>query len=563
MSAKQDETGNKGITGGGTYDKASARDKDKLIDELKNRVEFLEKELRLRQEDVNSTVVTEPEQAMDAPPMELEELVMWLREKHPVFDIINVAIAFHDAENNFVWANKTYMDYVGVPMSELKGRKCYACWGLDRLCLTCPVVRAIRTGEPQEGELSPENQPHWPPTLRSWLVRSAPVRDSEGKIIGAFEVAHDITERKRAEEALRESEDRFNAFMNNSPAIAWMKDEQGRHVYLSKTYENRFGVKLEDWRGKTDFDLWPREIAKEFRKNDREVLDTGRTAVVEEKTRGPDGGYTYWMTYKFPFQDASGNRYVGGIGVDITERKKAEEALVEAKARAELYLDLMGHDINNMNQSIQGFLELALQTLEMDGKIGMDGKVLIEKPLQAVQGSSRLISNVQKLQRLSERGVKIRPVDLHDLFEELRSLDFHVSDRDATININEVPHWLAEGSDLLWDVFFNLVSNAIKHSRPERPVTVNVGAERVEQDERTYYRCTVEDDGPGVTDELKSKLFHRFQRGKTRAHGKGLGLYLVRTLVEGYNGKVWVEDRVKGDHTKGARFVVMLPTIDE
>ncbi|MGE5403280.1 MAG: sensor histidine kinase, partial [Candidatus Doudnabacteria bacterium] len=76
-------------------------------------------------------------------------------------------------------------------------------------------------------------------------------------------------------------------------------------------------------------------------------------------------------------------------------------------------------------------------------------------------------------------------------------------------------------------------------------------------------RCTVEDNGPGVPDDLKPKLFHRFQRGKTKAHGKGLGLYLVRSLVESYEGKVWVEDRVKGDHSKGARFVVMLPAAEK
>jgi signal transduction histidine kinase len=121
---------------------------------------------------------------------------------------------------------------------------------------------------------------------------------------------------------------------------------------------------------------------------------------------------------------------------------------------------------------------------------------------------------------------------------------------------------MVDANELLKDVFVNLITNAVKHSDEEKPVTVNVKVEPVNENSKKYYRCIVEDDGPGISDEVKGKLFHRFQRGETKAHGKGLGLYLVRTLVEGYHGKVWVEDRVPGDHTKGTRFVVMLPAAE-
>jgi len=79
---------------------------------------------------------------------------------------------------------------------------------------------------------------------------------------------------------------------------------------------------------------------------------------------------------------------------------------------------------------------------------------------------------------------------------------------------------------------------------------------------KEYIRISVEDNGPGISDEFKEKIFGRFSRGKTNAKGKGLGLYLIKSLVEDFHGKVWVEDRVPGDHAKGARFVVMLPAVD-
>jgi PAS domain S-box-containing protein len=148
-------------------------------------------------------------------------------------------------------------------------------------------------------------------------------------------VLRDVTERKRAVAALQESEACFRAFMNNSPTIAWMKDEQGRHVYLSETYENRFGLRLEDCQGKTDFDLWPREIAEEFQRNDQEVLRTGRTVEVVEETPAPEGGRCYWWSFKFPFEDACGRKFVGGIGVDITERRRLEDDLRRLNDRLE------------------------------------------------------------------------------------------------------------------------------------------------------------------------------------------------------------------------------------
>jgi PAS domain S-box-containing protein len=144
------------------------------------------------------------------------------------------------------------------------------------------------------------------------------------------------SKRRRVETALLESDVRFKAFMDNSPAIAWAKDEDGRYVYLSKACENRFGIRLERCRGKTDFDLWPQVIAEKFRKNDLEVLTSGQIIEVIEENVDPDGRRCYWWNFKFPFPDAAGERYVGGVGVDITERLRAEEALGESEERFRL-----------------------------------------------------------------------------------------------------------------------------------------------------------------------------------------------------------------------------------
>jgi K+-sensing histidine kinase KdpD len=78
---------------------------------------------------------------------------------------------------------------------------------------------------------------------------------------------------------------------------------------------------------------------------------------------------------------------------------------------------------------------------------------------------------------------------------------------------------------------------------------------------RAYHKVSIEDNGPGIPDELKGKVFIRFNRDMTKARRKGIGLYLARSLLDGFDGRIWVEDRVPGDFSKGSRFVVMLPAL--
>jgi len=162
-----------------------------------------------------------------------------------------------------------------------------------------------------------------------------------------------VLQRRRVEDALRDSEARFQAFMNNSPALAFMKDEEGRFVYINEPLERVFNVKLADFRGKTDFDLASsEEAARQVRENDQAILATGKPAELVETFPTPNGSLHYWLVLKFPFQDVTGCMYVGGVAIDITERKRLEQQLLEEKELAQVTLQSIGDAVQSIGDAV-------------------------------------------------------------------------------------------------------------------------------------------------------------------------------------------------------------------
>ena len=171
----------------------------------------------------------------------------------------------------------------------------------------------------------------------------------EGKPIGVQGIARDLTERKRSEEELRETQAFFNSFMDNSPAVAFMKDAEGRYVYVNKPFERLFGKKLNFLQGRKSFDWLPPGLAEETHQHDLKILRSGKPEEVVEAVPTEDGTIHHWLVFKFPTTDSAGNRFVAGVGVDISERRRAEEALAHQAQR-----EAMSHRIS---QAIRSSLE--------------------------------------------------------------------------------------------------------------------------------------------------------------------------------------------------------------
>lgn len=137
---------------------------------------------------------------------------------------------------------------------------------------------------------------------------------------------------RESQSAMRESEERFKAFMDNNPALAFMKDEDGRYVYVNATFMHKYKTMLGKILGKTDFDCWP-ECAEQLRKNDKAVLSTDKAVEFYETVPTIDGILRDWLVFKFPVKSHSGKRYLGGVAIDISEKKKATEEVRKSQSR--------------------------------------------------------------------------------------------------------------------------------------------------------------------------------------------------------------------------------------
>ena len=163
----------------------------------------------------------------------------------------------------------------------------------------------------------------------------------DGKPVGVQGIGRDLSERKKTEAELRETQAFFNNFMDNSPAVAFMKDAEGRYVYVNKPFERLFGKKLAFLKGRTSFDWLPRGFAEETHRHDLQILNSGIPEEVIETVATEDGSPHQWLVFKFPTIDSAGNKFVAGVGIDISERRRAEEALAQQAQR-----EAMSHRIS-------------------------------------------------------------------------------------------------------------------------------------------------------------------------------------------------------------------------
>ena len=164
-------------------------------------------------------------------------------------------------------------------------------------------------------------------------------------------IIHDLTEQKKSEKVLLESEERFFAFMDNSPVLAWMKKaDSWQYTYSNATHKQVLGLSREQVSGKTDFDLWPCDVATKLRQNDIDVAAAQRAMEYHEDLTLPDGSLKQFLVHKFPFKTLGGDSFIAGTCIDITDLLQAQQALIESETRNRAVLNTAMESIISMDR---------------------------------------------------------------------------------------------------------------------------------------------------------------------------------------------------------------------
>lgn len=184
-----------------------------------------------------------------------------------------------------------------------------------------PLMRAIQGYEVKQAEMVVKRTGISRDVYAS--INASPLKDLDGNTIGGVAVARDISDSIEAKRRLENSERLFENFMNNNPALAFMKDADGRYVYVNDSFVKLFGRSRAEMEGIYDEDYLPADVARSVRENDLKVMSSRQVAEFTERVPTPDGVDREWLVFKFPFENIYGNLHVGGIALDITERKKS------------------------------------------------------------------------------------------------------------------------------------------------------------------------------------------------------------------------------------------------
>jgi two-component sensor histidine kinase/PAS domain-containing protein len=331
-------------------------------------------------------------------------------------------------------------------------------------------------------------------------------------------------DKHRAERALHASDTRFYSFMNNNPALAFIKDPDGRVLYINNTCERAWDTTLSECQGKLDHELWPAADAARMRALDLSVLERGEPShVVEElPSRQP---VRHLLTYRFPFADATGCRLLGGVSVDITERTQTERALAAALAAKEVLLQEVHHRVKNNLQIISSLLN-------------MQAELLTDPSLKEALLESR--HRVESMAMIHERLYITDDIDQLDLRQYVEALArelfnaYAANSSPVRLRLELEPVSLELSQAIPCGLILNeLVSNCLKYAFPnQRPGELLI-ALRCSDDNRVTMR--VADNGIGLPPGLD------WQKSKT------LGLRIVNILARQLMGTVLQESAAGGD----------------
>jgi PAS domain S-box-containing protein len=384
-------------------------------------------------------------------------------------------------------------------------------------------------------------------------------RDASGKAIRMIGSMLDLTERHRAEAALRESKERFEALADNISQLAWMTDETGYIFWYNQRWFDYTGTTLEEMKG------WgwrkvhhPEHVERVTERFSRHIA-AGEPWEDTFPLRSKTGEYRWFLSRAHPIRDETGRvRRWFGTNTDITAQLEAEALLKEALRARDEFLSIASHELRTPLTSLKLQLQMTQRRIERGDPRAYEPRQvskLVEQSDRQLARLARLVEDMLDIARIRTGRLVIEPGRLDAVAltrEVLERLSPHLAEAGTPATL-EAPEQL----EAEWDrfrieqVLTNLLTNAMRYG-DGKPVAVTL----LSQGERVL--LSVRDQGLGIAKESHERIFNRFERAISAndVSGLGLGLFICRQLVEAHGGHIWVESEGLG---QGSTFFVALP----
>ncbi|MEM7622494.1 MAG: PAS domain-containing protein [Planctomycetota bacterium] len=478
------------------------------------------------------------------------------QELRHIIDSLPAYIYYKDGNNKILDLNRAAAEEIGLPREEIVGRQTEEFFpASDAAAFLQDDREVLLSGTPKRGIV--ENHERIGGERRVIRTDKIPFASADDTLDRLVAVAHDITDLTRGER-------QFRSFIDNSPALIFAKDLDGRMTLVNEAFRGLFGVPEGDLLGKRDEDFLPPDVAAkkadEFRANDRAVAEERSSQTYEETLRIGEIDRVFAST-KFPLVDETGEIYgVGGISTDVTDLRRMELALEEKKRDLERFVYTASHDLKSPLVSIIGFMNYMIEDMEA-GDTSQLGDYA-SRVRAAADRMRRSIDDLLEYSRVGQVPGEPQQLDVGEVAEAV------VSELRPRLEGTGVACRVSTGDAAVWldwtqlaQIITNLVDNAIKYAcdgeAPEILITAH------EAGQGMVVLC-VDDNGPGIAPEYREKAFGLFERLNSGSEGSGVGLAIVRRLAEDAGGRAWIEDDRDDDNrdakaSPGTRVRVMLP----
>jgi PAS domain S-box-containing protein len=401
-----------------------------------------------------------------------------------------------------------------------------------------------------------------------------PFIGEDGSLLGYRGSDCDITERKRAEEALRASNQIIEGIINAIPVRVFWKDRDLVYLGCNTIFALDAGfADPKDVVGKDDYQMGWHDQAELYRGDDRQVIDSDRSKLfIEEPQTTPEGKTIVLLTSKIPLRSSEGE-IIGVLGtyMDITERKRTEEALRKAHYELEMRVKERTEELSRKNAEMERFIytvshDLRTPLISMSGFLGflkadaqkgdmkrMDEDLRIAN--DAVTKMDRLLLETLELSRIGRVVNPPEDVPFGEIVDDaLRHIRSKIESKGFKVSVAQNLPVVHVDRMRITEVLSNLIENSTKYMGFQANPEIEIG-QRIEGTDRIFF---VRDNGIGIDPSQHVKVFELFYKVDKKSDGSGAGLAIVKKILEVHGGRIWIESKMG----KGCTVCFTLPLAD-